>query len=99
MSSGMLIVRTLAELAMIIVLLVGFLKENKLLKWQRGALRLLRKLHQKAHDARERELEEELLRAQYADEYETDRSSKTVDAKAEAQSDSKKRKNTRGKVA
>ena len=98
MSSGMLIVRTLAELAMVLVLLFGFLKENKLLKWQRRAFRLLRRLRKKAHDARERELEQELLRAQYTDEYETDRSSKTV-AKAKVPTDSKKRKVSRSKVA
>lgn len=98
MSAGMLIVRTLAEIAMVLVLLFGFLKQNKLLKWQRRAFRLMRTLRRKARDARERELEQELLRAKYADEYETDRSSKTV-AKAKAQTADKKRKASRSKVA
>ena len=98
MSAGMMILRTLAEVAMVLALLVGFLKENRLLKWQRRAFRLMRRLRKKAHDARERELEQELLRAQYADEYETERSSRTV-AEAKALSDGKKRKSSRSKVA
>ena len=98
MSAGILILRTLAEIAMVLALIFGFLKENRLLKWQRKAFRLLRVLRRKAHAARERELEQELLRAQYADEYETDRSSKTV-AAAKAHSGVKKRKSSRSKVA
>ena len=97
MSTGMLILRTFAEIAMVLALIFGFLKENKLLRWQRRAFRLMRSLRRKAHDARERELEQELLRAQYADEYETDRSSKTVAAKAQASG--KKRRSSRSKVA
>ena len=98
MSAGMMILRTLAEIAMVLVLLFGFLKENRLLKWQRRAFRLMRSLRKKARAARERELEQELLRAQYADEYETDRSSKTA-ARAKSSPDSKKRKSSRSKVA
>lgn len=92
MSSGMLIVRTLGEIAMVLVLIFGFLKENKLLRLQRRAFRLMRSLRKKARDARERELQKELLQAQYADEYETDRSSKPT-------ADDKKKKASRGKVA
>ena len=100
MSTGMLILRTLAEIAVVLTLIFGFLKENKLLKWQRKAFHLMRSLRKKARAARERELAEELLRAQYADEYETDRSSKTVAAaKAKAQTSEKKRKSSRSKVA
>ena len=91
MSTGMMIVRTLSEIAVVLALIFGFLKENKLLRLQRGAFRLMRSLRRKARDARERELREELLQAQYADEYKTDRSSKTT---AE-----KKKKSSRGKVA
>ena len=98
MSAGMLILRTLAEIAVVLTLIFGFLKENRLLKWQRKAFRLMRTLRKKARAARERELEQELLRAQYADEYETDRSSKTV-AAAKAQTAGKKRKSSRSKVA
>ena len=98
MSTGMLILRTLSEIAVVLAIIFGFLKENKLLRWQRGAFRLMRSLRRKAHDARERELEQELLRAQYADEYETDRSSKTV-AETKAQTGGKKRKSSRSKVA
>ena len=98
MSAGMLILRTLAEIAMVLALIFGFLKQNKLLNWQRRAFRWMRALRRKAKEARERELEQELLRAQYADEYETDRSSRTV-AAAKTQTGGKKRKSSRSKVA
>lgn len=96
MSAAVMILRTLSEIAVVLVLLFGFLKENKILQWQRRAFRLLHSLRKKARAAREREMQQELLEAQYADEYETERSSKTA---ARTKAETKKRKASRGKVA
>ena len=92
-----MILRTVAEIFVVLALVFGFVKENKVVKVERKALRFLRKLRRKAHDAREHELERELLNTRYADEYEPRRSSKTEAKKtAEAQ---KKRKSARDRVA
>ncbi|MBQ7546153.1 MAG: hypothetical protein IJT41_04205 [Clostridia bacterium] len=93
---GMLL-RTLAEVGVVIALLFGFMRENKFVKAERKAWRFLRVLRRKAHDAREKELERELLDAQYADEYETERRSKPSVKKTAG--GKKKRKSSRDRVA
>ncbi len=92
-----MILRTVAEIFVVLTLIFGFVKENKVVKAERKAWRFLRRLRRKARDARERELERELLDARYADEYEPRRSSKTA-AKASSGSE-KKRKSARSRVA
>ncbi len=92
-----MILRTLAEIFVVLALLFGFLKENKVVKVERKAWRFLRALRRKARNARERELERELLDARFADEYEPRRSSKT-ETKASSGSE-KKRKSARDRVA
>ena len=92
-----MILRTVAEIFVVLALIFGFLKENKVVKVERQALRFLRRLRRKAHDAREKELERELLNARYADEYEPRRSSRSA-AKSTSGND-KKRKSARDRVA
>ena len=100
-----MILRTLAEIGVVAALIVGFLKENKFIRAERKAWRFLRALRRKAHQEREKELERELLDAQYAGEYETERRSR-ISARpvravkaAKKTSGSKKRKSARGRVA
>lgn len=90
----MLILRTLAEIAVVITLVFGFLRENKFVKLERKAVRFLKSLRKRMRLKREQELKKELLQAQYAQEYETERSSKTKPAET-----GKKRRSSRGKVA
>lgn len=92
-----MILRTVAEIFVVLALIFGFLKENKVVKAERKAWRFLRKLRRKARDAREQELERELLNARFADEYEPRRSSKT-DAKVSSGSE-RKRKSAHNRVA
>ena len=92
-----MLLRTLAEIGVVAALIVGFVRENKFVKAERKAWRFLRALRRKAHEAREQELERELLNAQYADEYETERRSKPA-VKKTADS-GKKRKSSRSRVA
>ena len=92
---GMLL-RTAAEIVVVLALIFGFLKENKVIRAERTAWRFLRRLRRKAHDAREQELERELLDARYADEYEPRRRSKPAKA---ASAGGKKRKSARDRVA
>ncbi len=98
MSSVMLIMRSLAEIAVVLTILVGFVRENKFMRVERKAFWFLRVLRRKAKDARRRELEQELLRAQYAGEYETERRSKTT-ARAAKEPAEKKKKNHHSRVA
>ena len=91
-----MILRTTAEIAVVLALIFGFLKENKVIKAERKAWRFLRRLRRKARDARKRELDRELLQARYADEYEPRRSSRSAKASSGAE---KKRKSARGRVA
>ncbi|MBR5619438.1 MAG: hypothetical protein IKW76_06870 [Clostridia bacterium] len=93
--AGMLI-RTAAEILVVLTLIFGFVKENKFVKVERRAWRFLRRLRRKAHDARERELERELLDARYADEYEPRRRSKPAKTSTAGE---KKRKSARDRVA
>lgn len=93
METGMMILRTLAEVGVVVALIFGFIKENKVVKAERGAFRFLRSLRKRMHNARERELERELSRAAYADEYRTERRSKPAAA------DGKKRKSQNDRVA
>ena len=83
----------LAEAAAVIALIFGFIKESKVVKAERGAFRFLKSLRRRMHAARERELERELSRAAYADEYRTERRSKPAAA------DGKKRKSQNDRVA
>ncbi len=92
-----MILRTVAEVFVVLALIFGFVKENKVVKVERKAWRFLRKLHRKARDAKARELERELLDARYADEYEPRRSSKTAAKKASG--GEKKRKSAHSRVA
>ena len=80
METGMMILRTLAEVGVVVALIFGFIKENKVVKAERGAFRFLRSLRNRMNNARERELERELSRAAYADEYRTERRSKPAAA-------------------
>lgn len=91
-----MILRTAAEIFVVLALIFGFIKENKVIRAERKAWRFLRGLRRKARDARKRELDRELLDARYADEYEPRRSSKSVKASADGE---KKRKSSRGRVA
>ena len=75
METGMMLVRTLAEVGVVAALIFGFIKENKVIKAERGVFRFLRSLRKRMHNARERELARELSRATYADEYRTERRS------------------------
>lgn len=93
METGMMILRTLAEVGVVVALIFGFIKENKVVKAERGAFRFLRSLRKRMNNARERELERELSRAAYADEYRTERRSKPAAA------DGKKRKSQNDRVA
>lgn len=97
MSGIGMILRTLAEIGVVIALIFGFVRENRFVKAERRAWRFLRALRRKARSARERELERELLNAKYAGEYETERRSKSADAKTDDKG--KKRKSSRGRVA
>lgn len=97
MASVTMILRTLAEIAVVLTILAGFMRENKFLRVERRAFRFLRTLHRKAKAAHKRELEQELLRAQYAGEYETERRSKAV--VKEKETDDKKKKNHHSRVA
>ena len=94
METGMMILRTLAEAAAVIALIFGFIKESKVVKAEHGAFRFLKSLRRRMHAARERELERELSRAAYADEYRTERRSKPA-----ASGESKKRKSQNNRVA
>ena len=91
-----LVLRTAAEIFVVLALIFGFVKENKVVKVERKAWRFLRRLRRKAHDAREQELERELLDARYADEYEPRRRSKPAKA---ASTGEKKRRSARDRVA
>ena len=91
-----MILRTAAEVLVVLALIFGFVKENKVVKAERRAWRFLRRLRRKARDAREQELERELMDARYADEYETRRSSRT---EAHKISGEKKRRSARDRVA
>ena len=91
-----MILRTAAEIFVVLALIFGFLKENKIVKAERKAWRFLRRLRRKARDARERELEREMLDARYADEYEPRRSSKPAHHDSGSE---KKRRSTHGRVA
>lgn len=93
--AGMLL-RTVAEIVVVLALIFGFLKENKIVRAERKAWRFLRRLRRKARDARKRELDRELLDVRYADEYEPRRSSKTAKS---APGGEKKRKSARDRVA
>ena len=95
MESVSMILRTLAEIAVVLTILAGFVRENKFLRVERKAFRFLRTLRRKAKEAHKRELEQELLRAQYAGEYETERRSKAADKEPEEP----KRKNRHSRVA
>ncbi|MBQ7543172.1 MAG: hypothetical protein IJT44_12870 [Clostridia bacterium] len=99
MSAVSMILRTLAEIAVVGVLLLGFLRENKLVRIERRAWRFLRALRRKARSAREKELERELLDARYAGEYETERRSKPAVKRSCASVGAKKRRSARGRVA
>ena len=90
-----MILRTAAEIFVVLALIFGFLKENKIIKTERKAWRFLRRLRRKARDARERELERELLDARYAGEYETRRRSQ----QSKTSAGEKKRKSARSRVA
>ena len=92
-----MLLRTLAEVGVVVALLFGFIRENRFVKAERRAWRFLRALRRKAHDAREKELERELLEAEYADEYETERRSRSAVKKTAA--GKKKRKSSRDRVA
>lgn len=91
-----MILRTAAEIFVVLALIFGFLKENKIVKAERKAWRFLRRLRRKARDARERELEREMLDARYADEYEPRRRSKPTQKDPGGE---KKRRSTHGRVA
>ena len=52
-----MILRTVAEVFVVLALIFGFVKENKVVRVERKAWRFLRKLHRKARDAKARELE------------------------------------------
>lgn len=91
-----MILRTVAEIAVVLALIFGFLKENKIVKAERKAWRFLRGLRRKARNARKRELDRELLDARYADEYEPRRRSRSAKAASDGE---KKRKSARGRVA
>jgi Sec-independent protein translocase protein TatA len=91
-----MIIRTVAEIFVVLALIFGFLKENKIVRIERRAWRFLRRLRRKAHEAREQELERELLDARYADEYEPRRRSKPAKASSAGE---KKRKSARDRVA
>ena len=95
MASVSLILRTLAEIAVVLTILGSFVRENKFIRVEHKAFRFLRALRRKAKVAHKRELEQELLRAQYAGEYETERRSKA----ASRDSEEKKRKNHHSRVA
>ena len=98
MSSVLMIVRTLSEIALALAIVAGFVRENKFMRAEKKAFRFLRALHRKTKEVRRRELEKELLRAQYADEYETDRSSKPA-AREKDEPDEQKKKNHHSRVA
>ena len=91
-----MLIRTVAEIFVVLALIFGFLKENKVIKIERRAWRFLRRLRRKAHEAREQELERELLNARYADEYEPRRRSKPAKSSSAGE---KKRKSARDRVA
>lgn len=91
-----MILRTAAEIVVVLALIFGFVKENKFVKAERKAWRFLRRLRRKARDARKKELDRELLEARYADEYAPRRSSRSAKAASDGE---KKRKSARGRVA
>lgn len=93
METGMMLLRTLAEVGVVLALIFGFIKENKVVKAERGVFRFIRSLRQRMKNARERELDRELSRAAYADEYRTERRSKPAVAEP------KKRKSRNDRVA
>ena len=90
-----MILRTAAEIFVVLALVIGFVKENKFIRTERKAIRLLRRLRRKARDART--LERAQANALYADEYALRRSSKTA-AKQSSPGETKRR-SARGRVA
>lgn len=88
-----MILRTLAEIAVIGSIIFGFMKESKLIRFEDKCFRFFRALRKKMRKARDEELRNELRKAEFAAEYETERRSKP--ARQARASEPKKRKQSR----
>lgn len=88
-----MILRTFAEIAVGLSIVYGFIKESRVIRFEEKSFRILRALRKKASKARDQELKNEIRRAGFAAEYETERRSKS--SRPVKPTETKKRKTTR----
>ncbi|MBQ3151623.1 MAG: hypothetical protein IJB86_10315 [Clostridia bacterium] len=91
MAAVSLILKAVAEIAMVLFLLWGFINENKLVRFEKKIFKAIKKLRQKRRALREEERAKELTDASFPSEYETERRS--------ADKNTQKRKSQRSRVA
>ncbi len=70
-----MILKAVAEIGVILVILWGFINENKLVRFEKKIFRIIKDLRKKRRAARIEERKKALLNEQYAAEYETERRS------------------------
>ncbi len=75
MSAVTMILKAVAEIGVILVILWGFINENKLVRFEKKIFRIIKDLRKKRRAARIEERKKALLNEQYAAEYETERRS------------------------
>lgn len=90
MTAVSLILKAVAEIGVILFLLWGFINENKFVRFEKKIFKAIKSLRKKRRAARKAEHRNELSKADFASEYETERRSST---------ESKKKKSQRGRVA
>ena len=91
MAAVSLILKAVAEIAMVLFLLWGFINENKLVRFEKKIFKAIRKLREKRRTLREEERARELTEASFKSEYETERRSSDKNVN--------KRKSQRNRVA
>ena len=87
MAAITLILKAIAEIGVILVVLRGFINENKLVRFEKKIFRIMKDLRKKRRAARAEEHRKMLLNEQLADECKTERRC------------SKRQKKSNGKVA